>query len=190
MGKTEIIERIQADAEAEAAEIISAAKAQADEIIAAAEARALEEHAEAEAETEERTKRIMDGKAATARLDSAKIMLAEKRRVMTEIYARALEKLKLLPERDSLALLERLLVAHAEDGDEIVLSEDFRFQAGAKKLPVVKERGLTFSNERAPIDGGCILRGKTADKDLSYAALLAADMEEHQAGIAERLFGN
>lgn len=190
MGKEEIVERIREDASAEAEEIIRAAKEQANEIISAANARAAEEHAAVEAEAAERANRITDGKNATARLDSQKILLAEKRRVITEIYARAHEKLKNLNEQDSLALLNRLLVAHAENGDEIVLAEDFRYASGAKKLPVVEERRLTFAEGRAPIDGGCILRGKTADKDLSYAALLAADTEENQASIAQRLFQN
>ena len=190
MGKEEIVERIRADAEAESDEILRAAKEHAEEIVSAATARAAAEYQEAEAESAAFSKRIVDGKAATARLDAAKILLAEKRRVITEIYARALEQLKNLNERESVALLNRLLVAHAEKGDEIVLAENFRFAAGVKKLAVIKERGLTVSSERAPIDGGCILRGKISDKDLSFSALLAADMEDNQASIAERLFGN
>ena len=190
MSKEQIVERIHADAHSEAEELIRAATAQADSIVAEAASRAKDLHAETEKEVMERTQRILDGKAATARLDSAKILLAEKRQLLKDIYAQALDDLLALNERDTLALLEQMLLEHAEKGDEIVLCEGFRFAAGVGALPVVKERALTVSKDRAPVKGGCVLRGKTCDKDLSFAALIEADMEEHQAEIAERLFGN
>ena len=188
MGKEEIIKRILSDADAEVEEILATANAGADDIIAAATARAEKERAETEEECALRAKRISEGKAAEARLDSAKILLAEKRRVIDAIYERALTKLVALKERDSLKLLERLLLENAEEGDRIVLAENFAYEKGAKTLPVVKDRKLVFSTERANISGGCILQGKLSDKDLSYSALLAADKDEYQAEIALKLF--
>ena len=190
MGKEEIIERILSDAEAEAEGIIAAANESAEGIIAAATAKAQKESAETEEECYARSKRISEGKAAEARLDSAKILLAEKRRVIDVIYERALQKLVALNERDSLRLLERLLTDNAEEGDEIVLAENFAYEKGAKALPVVKEKKLVFSAERVKLSGGCILHGKLSDKDLSYASLLSADKDEHQAEIAIKLFNN
>ena len=188
MGKEEIVARILSDAEAEAAEIIRNAEERAREITDAAKARAAEDMAEAKAEAGERAKRISEGKAAAARLESAKILLAEKRRVMDEIYARALKELLSLNEKESLKLLERLLEDNAEEGDVIVLAKNFAYAAGVEKLPVIKKRGLTLLKERAEISGGCLLRGKNSDKDLSYSALLNADKEEYQADIASKLF--
>ena len=190
MGKEEIIKRILSDAEAEAEGIIAAAEENAEGIIAAATAKAKKERAETEEECSARAKLISDGKAAEARLDSAKILLAEKRRVIDVIYQRALQKLIALNERDCLRLLETLLSDNAEEGDEIVLAENFAYEKGAKALPVVKEKKLVFSAERAKISGGCILHGKLSDKDLSYAALLNADKDEYQAEIAIKLFKN
>ena len=188
MGKEEIITRILSDAESEAAEIVSSAEERAREITAVAKARAAEDMAEAEAEAAERAKRISDGKAAAARLECAKILLAEKRRVMDEIYADALKELLSLNEKGSLKLLESLLDDNAEEGDIIVLAKNFAYASGVEKLPVIKKRNLTIANERADISGGCLLRGKKSDKDLSYSALLAADKEEYQAEIAAQLF--
>lgn len=188
MGKEEIVGRIISDAEAEAAEIIKAASSRAEEIISSANKHAFLERSEAEAEVGERAKRIADGRAAAARLDSAKILLAEKKRVIDEIYARALGKLQTLGEKDSVALIGRLLEENAEEGDEIVLAKNFAYAPKVAALNVVTAKKLTLSAERAQISGGCLLRGKTSDKDLSYAALLNADMEEHQAGIAAKLF--
>lgn len=188
MGREEIINRILADARSECDEILAAAKREADGIIASAEARAKEELAETKAEADERAKSVADGRAAAARLDSAKIYLAEKRRVIDEIYARALSKLVDMKSADSLKLLSRLIAENAEEGDEVVLAENFKFAADVAKLPVIKERNLTISATRAKISGGCLLRGKKSDKDLSFDALLSADMEEHQADIAAQLF--
>ena len=190
MGKEDIVTRILSDAEAEAAEIVRAAEERAREITAAAKARAAEDMAEAKAEASERARRILEGKAAAARLESAKILLAEKRKIMDGIYAGALEKLLTLSERDSLKLIENLLDENAEEGDVIVLAKNFKYALGVEKLPVIKSRGLTLSKERADISGGCLLRGKKSDKDLSYAALLNADKEEYQADIAFNLFNS
>lgn len=188
MGREDIVNRILSDAEAEAENIVASAEARAKEILSEARARADRERAETEEECSARAKRIFDGKAAEARLDSAKILLAEKRRIIDVIYERALERLLALNERDSLRYLEGLLEDNAEEGDEIILAENFAYDKGAKALAIVRERKLTFSNERAKISGGCILRGKKSDKDLSFSALLEADKEEHQAEIAAKLF--
>lgn len=190
MGKEEIVNRILSDAEAEAAEILRSANVRAEEIISAANARADRARAEAEEEANNRAKRLSDGKAASARLDSAKILLAEKRRVIDEIYACALKKLLELKESDTLKLLEKLLAEHAEEGDEVVFAKNFAYAEKASALPVIKERKLKISAECAEIAGGCVLRGTLCDKDLSYEALLSADKEEFQAEIALKLFNS
>lgn len=190
MGKQEIVNRILADADAEAAEMLRTAKERADEIISAAEGRAAIEREETINEANIRAKRISEGKAAEARLDSAKILLAEKRRVMEQIYKLALEKLLNMNERQTLAFLQKLLLENAEDGDEIVFAKNFAYAQGVAALPVVKERKLTISAERVLLSGGFILRGKFCDKDLSYGALLDADKEEYQAEIAAKLFNS
>ena len=188
MSKEDIVARIISDAEAEGAEIIRNAEERAREITAAAKARAAEDMAEAQAEAGEKSKRISEGKAAAAHLESAKILLAEKRRVIDEIYAAALKELLSLNERESLKLLESLLNENAEEGDVVVLAKNFAYASGAAKLAVIKERNLTLSKECADISGGCLLRGKKSDKDLSYSALLNADKEEFQVEIAAQLF--
>ena len=190
MSKESIVERILSDADAECEAIERAANTRAEEIVAAATARADSDRAEAEAELDALTKRILEVNAATARLDSAKVLLAEKRRVIETVYARALERLVALKERESLALFERLLKESAEEGDEIVFDETFRFSDGAAKLAAVKQLKLKISSDSVKLGGGCILRGKHSDKDLSYPALLAADAEAHQSELAKKLFAN
>ncbi|MGN0823167.1 MAG: V-type ATP synthase subunit E [Candidatus Gallimonas sp.] len=188
MSKEAIVERILSDAEAEAAAIVKEAEEKAENIVAEARSRAEAQRKRTERETAERCKSIADGKAASARLDSAKILLAEKRRVIDAIYARARERLIGLSEKECLSLTEKLLSEYAERGDEIVFAENYAYASEAARLPVVKERALKISSERIKISGGFVLRGEIADKDLSYAALLEADREEQQAALAAELF--
>lgn len=188
MAKEDIVERILSDAKAEAQAIVAAAEKSADETVAAAVARADALKAETEKEAASRAKAVADGKAATARLDSAKILLGEKRRVIDTVYARALEKLISLGEKESLSLTAALLERYAEEGDEVVFAENYAFSEKAAALPVIKAKKLKISISGANVDGGFLLRGAASDKDLSYGALLGADREEHQAEIAAELF--
>lgn len=190
MSKEAILERIISDAQAAADATVAEAEGRAAEIIAEAEARAARGRQGTSAIIAERSKAIADGKAAAARLDAAKVMLAAKRGVIDAVYARALEKLKALPQKDAVRLAEGLLLSYAEDGDELVFATNFAYKAQVLKLAVVAEKNLKNSGKTADIDGGFILIGKNSDKDLSYGALLALDREERQAEIAAKLFSD
>ena len=190
MSKEAILERIISDAQAAADATVAEAEGRAAEIIAEAEARAARDRQGTSAIIAERSKAIADGKAAAARLDAAKVMLAAKRGVIDAVYAGALEKLKALPQKDAVRLAEGLLLSYAEDGDELVFATNFAYKAQVLTLAVVTERNLKNSGKTADIDGGFILIGKNSDKDLSYGALLALDREERQAEIAAKLFSD
>lgn len=188
MSKEDIIGRILSDAQAEAEEIAAAAEERVKALSDETDARISALKEETEEEISARAKRISEGKAAAARLDSAKILLAEKRRVLDEIYARALKALLSMSEHDSLVLTEKLLSRYAEEGETVVFAEGFSYAEKAAALPVVAQRHLSVAKERAPVAGGFLLKGKTCDKDVSFSALLAADREEHQAELAGRIF--
>ncbi|MGN0818075.1 MAG: V-type ATP synthase subunit E [Candidatus Coproplasma sp.] len=188
MGKEDIVGRIIFDAEDEARAIVAAAEERASKTIAEADMRAARTKKGTEAEVAEKVKAIFDGKAATARLDCAKIMLGAKRDVIDEVYARALKLLVDLNRADSLSLAEGLLVSCAENGDQIVFAENYRYAEEVSALSVVKEKKLKVSPARADLDGGFILVGKDSDKNLSYGALLSVDREERQSEIAAQIF--
>lgn len=188
MGKQDIVDRIISDAEAEAEAIISAAREEAAHIIAEATDRAENDMKELCQAVDAKVKSISDGKAATARLDGAKILLGEKRKVIDEVYVRALKQLSAMGARDYLAFTQKLLVKYAEDGDEIIFSDGFPCAEEVSKLDVVKDRKLKITFGKTNVSGGFVLCGKNSDKDLSFAALLAADRAEHEAEIAAELF--
>ena len=188
MSEQAIVEKIIADAEKEAQAIIAAAEKRAEATVAEANARAEKRKQGEKAVADKKAESIIEGKAATARLDSAKIMLGEKRAVIDEVYARALKSMMQLSKAEALHLFERLLCEYAEEGDEIVFAENFSYAQDVAKLNIVKEKKLSVSFKKAEIEGGCLLIGNNSDKNLSFGALLAADREENQAEIAARIF--
>ena len=190
MSEKAIIERIISDAEEEARAIIKEAEERADATVAEANIRAERNRCGTEAEVKAKAQSISDGKAAAARLDGAKILLGEKRGVIDAVYARALEKLLSLSERETLYLCTRLLNEHAEEGDELVFADNFKHAKAVAALPVVKEKKLKVSTKHATLDGGFMLCGKNSDKNLSYGAILAMDREEKQSEIASAIFNS
>ncbi len=188
MSKESIIQRIISDAEEEAARIIAEADKIAEKAVFEAEERARRNLAGTAAEAAQRAKAVIDGKAATARLDCAKIALAEKRRVIDGVYAEALKSLNALGEKQALDLAAYILETYAEEGDEIVFASGYKYAAAVAQLAVVKNKGLKISKSAGKFAGGFILNGKVSDKDVSYTALLAADREQNVSAIAEKLF--
>ncbi len=188
MSEQAIVDRIISDAEKEAQAIIAEAEKRAAATVASANERA-ERRLKGEKQSADRkAESILEGKAATARLDSAKILLAEKRALIDEVYARALKNLSDISKTEALRLFEKLIAEFAEEGDEIVFAENFRYAQDAAKLAIIKDKKLTVSSQKADIDGGFLLVGKSSDKNLSYSALLSADREVNQADIAAKIF--
>lgn len=188
MGREELTRRILDDAQAEADAIVKEAEEGANARLAAASERAEAQRIEAERELASRVASIRAGKEAAARLDGQKVALAQKRRVIDTVYERAFEALLALGQEQTLAFTESLLKQYAAQGDEIVFARDYPCAQEAALLPVVKQRALTVSQERAPFSGGLLLRGKQSDTDLSYRALLLEDREQNQAALAQALF--
>ena len=188
MSEQAIVDKIIADANEEAKAIIADAEKKAEATVAAASSRAERRLQGEKVAAEKRADSILEGKAATARLDSAKILLGEKRAVIDEVYARALKEMQNLGKAEVLHLVSKLLEEYAEEGDEVLFAENFKYAPEASKLDIIKEKKLKVSAKRADIDGGILLVGKNSDKNLSYSALLSQDREENQADIAAKIF--
>lgn len=91
MSEQSIVERILYDADVEARTVISEAEKKAAETVALASERAKRNKEGALAEAKEKATAILDGKAASARLECSKILLGEKRGVIDAVYSRAKE---------------------------------------------------------------------------------------------------
>lgn len=195
MSVESIVERIRSDGKTEAEAILAAGKRKAEETENGAKAEAERLRRETESDVEKRAAAVAAHFAATARLDVKKIMLAARKKAVENVYAEAKKRLIDLGEEETLALFNRLLCLYAEEGDAVVFADGFRYTEGVKLLPVFAEKKLKAVSDGAAfagvkIDGGLYLAGKTADKDLSFDALLKADREENESRIAAELFGS
>ncbi len=168
--------------------MIAEAETKAAKLLAEASLRAETLQKQTEKEVAERRNAIMEKRAADARLDGAKLLLAEKRKVIDALYDEALSRLLELSKEDYLRLVDNLLRVHAEEGDVVCFAHNFRYESEVKSLPVAKEKKLVFEEKTLPLDGGLYLKGKISDKDLSFGALLAVDREEYQAALAKSIF--
>ena len=148
MSEQAIVERIISDAEQAARKIIEDAESAAAQTVAQASERAERNKQGTEAEIKEKAAAIFDGKAAQARLESAKILLGEKRGVIDSIYGQALQKLISLSDAETVRFAEKLLRAYAENGDEILFAENFKCVQDVAKLSVVKEKKLKVSPKK------------------------------------------
>lgn len=194
MSVESIVERIRSDGKTEAEAILAAGKRKAEETENGAKAEAERLRRETESDVEKRAAAVAAHFAATARLDVKKIMLAVRKKAVENVYAEAKKRLIDLGEEETLALFNRLLCLYAEEGDAVIFADGFRYTEGVKLLPVFAEKKLKAVSDGAAfagvkIDGGLYLAGKTADKDLSFDALLKADREENESRIAAELFG-
>lgn len=195
MSVESIVERIRSDGKTEAEAILAAGKRKAEETENGAKAEAERLRRETESDVEKRAAAVAAHFAATARLDVKKIMLAARKKAVENVYAEAKKRLIDLGEEETLALFNRLLCLYAEEGDTVIFADGFRYTEGVKLLPVFAEKKLKAVSDGAAfagvkIDGGLYLAGKTADKDLSFDALLKADREENESRIAAELFGS
>lgn len=195
MSVESIVERIRSDGKTEAEAILAAGKRKAEETENGAKAEAERLRRETESDVEKRAAAVAAHFAATARLDVKKIMLAARKKAVENVYAEAKKRLIDLGEEETLTLFNRLLCLYAEEGDAVLFADGFRYTEGVKLLPVFAEKKLKAVSDGAAfagvkIDGGLYLAGKTADKDLSFDALLKADREENESRIAAELFGS
>ena len=188
MGTQSLVERILSDAREESNAIISDAQSKAAKTLADASARANALREQTEKEVAEKRKSILEKRAADARLDGAKYLLKEKRKVVDTIYDEALSRLLELPQEAAIQLVAGLLEIYAEESDEIYFARNFKYAEAVKILPVVGQKKLSIAQETLAMDGGLRLKGKLADKDLSFGALLAMDRESNQADLAKKIF--
>ena len=188
MSKQEIIDRILADANTAAETILAEANAKASNILAEADAYAKRETAETERECEAFAKDVLDKKLAAARLESAKIALSEKRKVLDYVYALALARLKEQAAKDPTAVYAVLLQKYAEKGDVVHFAKDFAHVEAVAALPIFGQLELRVSQQRVAMDGGMLLVGEKADKDVSFATLIERDKEGHLAELAAEIF--
>lgn len=127
-----------------------------------------------------------------AEMETRKLTLSAKQKVLAETYDRALEILCSMPREQYLSLLVRLLKAAGGKGDEkIALSAKDRDEIGETLVERAnKELNAHYmlAASAADIRAGLVLISKECDVNCSFETLLALSREKTERGAAKLLF--
>ena len=134
---------------------------------------------------------------AAARMEIAKEFLAEKRKILDEIFELARRQLLTLPDDQYRNLITKLLLEAVETGDEEVIVDKNEYRIDQQfidqinqKLSSSEKANLRLSRDRADIEGGFILRRGKIKTNVSFDVLLAHARKELEIELAKELFSN
>jgi V/A-type H+-transporting ATPase subunit E len=195
MEATQVVDKILADAKAEAQKI----KKQTDSNEAAEQAKLNEQLDDYKKQTEILAKKAGEDEEshilAAARMDIAKQLLAEKRKILDEVFEQARQQLQNLPEQDYRSLCKKLMLEAVETGDEEVIvdkkdnriNQDFIDQVN-QKLSSKGKGKLKLSEQKQDIGAGFILRRDQIKTNVSLDVLLEQARKELEIELAKELF--
>jgi V/A-type H+-transporting ATPase subunit E len=191
-------QKILSDAEAEARKIMEEAEAEARGIREEARTEAAgitsRYKARARAEADEHIRRQLS----LRELEARKAILAEKGKVIEEVFKRGLESLRERDRKGGYSLTRDLLLKAIETGnEEIIMAPEDKQAIGEsfiegvnRELRKAGKRGeVGLSEETRDISGGFILRRGRTETNASFDTLLTMLRDEVETEIATILFG-
>lgn len=191
-GIDNIAQRIIADAEAKAADILREAQERAQRIEENSRQRGSEELEQARKDAQERADEVLRRGDRAAQLESKKAQLAARQQMIDSAYDRALEKLLQLDDEKYTALLCSLCKeAAAQGGGELVFNPRDKERCGTAVQSRVEEqtgRKLTLAADTAGIPGGFILRQGKVEINCALDAVVRALSEQTAKDVAAILF--
>ena len=195
MEAEQVVEKILADAKTEADKI----KKQAEEKEDAEQTKLTERLDEYKKQTEILAKKAGEDEEshilAAARMDIAKEYLAQKRKILDEVFREAQQQLKNLSDEDYRKLCSKLILKAVETGDEEVIvdnnetriDQEFIKQINRELGPGYKGN-LRLSDEKQNLGGGFVLRRGKIKNNVSFEVLLAQARKELEIELAKELF--
>ena len=195
MEAVQVVEKILADAKAEAEKI----RKQAEENEAAEQAKLAEQLDEYKKQTAILAKKAGEDEEshilAAARMDIAKQLLAEKRKILDEVFEQAHEQLQNLPDEEYRTLCTKLMLEAVETGaEEIVvdknekrINQDLINQVN-RQLSSKGKGELKLSDQKQNIGAGFILKRGQIKTNVSLDVLLDQARKELEIDLAKELF--
>ena len=188
-----IIQRLNTDAKAETDALLDKARQDAAAITARCQAQADKETADLAARNQRAAAEREERLVSAAQMEARKTILAAKQAVMEEVYAKALEKLRSLPQDRAVEVLASLLNEAASQGKgEVLFSAQDRETVGRAAVDAANAQNggqLTLSGETANIPGGFILRNGSIEVNCAYDTLIRLQKTETAGQVARQLFG-
>ncbi len=195
MDAENVVAKILADAKAEAEKI----KTQAQEKLAAEQAKLDEQLARYKEQTDALAQKAGEDEKshllAAARMQIAKELLIEKRRILDEVFEQAREQLQNLPDDQYRQLITDLILGAVETGEEEVIVDKDENRIDQEMLDLVNQQlayenkgNLRLSDQRQDLGGGFILKRGRIRTNVSVEVLLAQARRELEMELAKELF--
>jgi len=134
---------------------------------------------------------------AAARMDFAKQLLAEKRKILDEVFEQARRRLYELPDDQYQRLCMKLMLEAVETGDEEVVIDTNERRIGQDLINQVNQQlssqnkgNLKLSDERRDLGVGFVLRRGKIKTNVSLNVLLEQARKELEIDLAKELFQN
>ncbi|MHC4574258.1 MAG: V-type ATP synthase subunit E [Planctomycetota bacterium] len=132
---------------------------------------------------------------ASARMDIAKEFLAEKRKILDEVFDQVRGQLQNLPDDDYRQLCKKLMHSAVETGDEEIIidknekriDQNFIKQINRELGPGYKGN-LRLADQKQDLGGGFILKRGKIKTNVSLEVLLAQARKELEIELAKDLF--
>lgn len=181
-----IINKIIADAKADAEIIIDTAKKEANGVIASAKERAERENASymnlAQAEADKARAKEISG----ADMAAKKMILSKKQELLEDVIKEAEKKLLNLKPKEYAEVVSMMLDSTDKGKDvEVILSEKDK----AVLSSVVAAKGFKVSDESRDITGGFVVKKGDIEYNYSFESIIAVEHEDIEQIVAEILFG-
>lgn len=195
-GLEKIIQTIEVDAKAAAEAIISQAKNDADAIMAAAKMQADNKCAEIVKKSEVDVKSVLSRAESGAALQEKKLILDAKQQTISDIIAKAKDKLLTLPDSGYFDVILEIIKKHAhKKAGKIIFSaadlkrmpKDYN-NAINKCLSSIPGASLTIADITAELEGGFILVYGDIEENCSFNALFSAAKDDLQDKVNALLF--
>ena len=197
-GIQRIIDRIEADAASELAQIAEEAESRCAEIEAAYSAAAQVEYRKIISDARLESERRLERKSGAAATEIKMQLLAVKQEILSSAFDRAAQIISELPDERYIPFLARLASRASMTGTEkLVFSERdarrvgsaVKDEANALLRRAGKTADLTVSAETRPIRGGVIVQSGDIETNCSIDALIAMEFRTLSGVVAAELFG-
>ncbi len=188
--------------------ILSDARAEAERIKESAEAKRAQETAQLDEQLREYRKQtdMLAQKAgeekkahllAAARMDIAKQLLTEKRKILDEVFEQVRQQIENLSGEEYCNLMAKLMLGAVETGDEEIIVDSKEKRIDRKFIESINQQigsgrkgELKLSEDRTNLGKGFILKRGKIKNNVSIEVLLARVHRELEIELAKELFEN
>jgi len=134
---------------------------------------------------------------AAARMALAKQFLADKRKILDEVFEKALQKLHKLPDDRYKNLITKLMLESVETGEEEIIIDKNEKRIDQQLINKVNEQissdkksDLKLSDEKHNIGAGFILKRDKIKTNVTFDVLLNNARKELEIDLAKQIFEN